>query len=103
MSVTVVVLVFAGLVLLRVVLVGAGAMAIIRPVRSCPACFHDTVPVRKPLLQRIAPAFEWRWCPSCGWESLARRPGRDAWPPPLPPAPPHRVGEAWTWDAGGTG
>lgn len=73
MSVTVVVLVFFGLVLLRVLFVAVGAMAIIRPVRACPACFEDTIPVRKPLLERLGRSFEWRWCPACGWEAVARK------------------------------
>lgn len=93
MSVTVIVLVFAGLVLLRVLLVGVGALAIIRPVRSCPACFQDTIPIRKPLLERFTRGLEWRWCPACGWEALARRASPIAWPSPLPPTPPYRVGE----------
>jgi hypothetical protein len=92
MSVTVIVLVFAGLVLLRVLLVGVGAVAIIRPAQCCPACFQDTIPIRKTLLERLTRSLEWRWCPSCGWEALTRRPSRAAWPSPSPP--PYRVGEA---------
>ena len=85
MSAAVVTLVFLGLVLLRVVLVAVGAMAIIRPVRACPACFQDTVPIRKPFLARFAPAYEWRWCPACDWQALARR-GRAQWPAARVPA-----------------
>ncbi len=96
MSVTVVVLVFAGLVLLRVLLVAVGAMAIIRPVRACPACFEDTIPIQKPLLERLSHRFEWRWCPVCGWEGIARRLRRTSWPAPPQPGPPNRVGEART-------
>ena len=96
MSAAVVTLVFLGLVLLRVVLVGVGALAIIRPVRACPACFEDTIPIRKPLLERFGQAFEWRWCPSCGWEGIARRSNRSGWPAPPHPAPPNGAPEART-------
>ena len=87
-------LVFAGLVLLRVLLVGIGAALLIRPVRSCPACFHATLPIRTALL-RPFPAYEWRWCPTCRWQALARvTPSRSAGPrPPVPaPPPPHGPG-----------
>jgi hypothetical protein len=64
--------VFFGMVLLRVVLVGAFALAVVRPVSSCPACFsRTTLPIR-PRWHRLLPrAFEWRWCPSCGWQAIA--------------------------------
>lgn len=68
----VLVLVFLGLVLLRVLAVGIGAALIIRPVRSCPACFQATLPIRKKWL-RPARAYEWRWCPACGWQGVGRR------------------------------
>lgn len=61
------------LVGLRVVLVTVLGLLIIRPVRDCPACFEPTVAIRKPLLTRFVPRFEWRWCATCGWEGPARR------------------------------
>jgi hypothetical protein len=69
----VVVLVLAGLVLLRFILIGIGALLIIRPVRDCPACFQASVRIRYAWLALVAPGFEWRWCPSCGWQGPSRR------------------------------
>jgi hypothetical protein len=69
----VVVLVLAALVLLRFILIGIGALLIIRPVTACPACFQEIVRVRYALLGLLAPWLEWRWCPSCGWEGPSRR------------------------------
>jgi hypothetical protein len=68
-----VVAVLLSMVVLRALIVLVFAAAIIRPVRSCPACFRDTLPVRKRLLTLLAPAFEWRWCPSCSWQGLGRK------------------------------
>ncbi|HUH13963.1 MAG TPA: hypothetical protein VMK65_12690 [Longimicrobiales bacterium] len=65
------VLVFGGLVLLRVLVVGIGVALLIRPARSCPACFRATLPIRTPLLRHFR-RYEWRWCPACRWQALAR-------------------------------
>jgi hypothetical protein len=69
----VVVGVLLALVGLRVMAVGVLALFIIRPVRGCPACFQDTAPLRKRWLTLVSRRMEWRWCPACGWEGLARR------------------------------
>lgn len=69
----VVLAVLLSLVALRVMAVGILVLFIIRPVRACPACFRDTFPLRKWWLRWITFRMEWRWCPSCGWEGLARR------------------------------
>ena len=68
-----VVVVLLALVVVRVLIVAVLGLLIIRPVRECPACFEPTVPIRLPLLLRLARRFEWRWCPACGWEGPARR------------------------------
>ena len=63
---------FAGLVLIRIFAVLVLAFFVIRPVRSCPACFAvSTIKVRRPLVRLLGARFEWRWCPDCGWEALA--------------------------------
>ena len=67
----IVVYVFLALVVLRVLLIGVGAALLIRPVLQCPACFHDTLKLRRPVLA-LGNWIEWRWCPSCGWQGLAR-------------------------------
>lgn len=70
----VLVLVFAGLIALRMLAIAALAALIIKPVRACPACFaSSTLPVRYGFLRLIGRSYEWRWCPACGWEALARR------------------------------
>jgi hypothetical protein len=53
--------------------------------RSCSRCDSDTLLIRPNRLGRIASALsfgrvQWRWCPSCGQENLARRA-----PPPREP------------------
>lgn len=68
--------VLVGLVVMRWGLLAFGAALVIRPVDDCPACFRPAFLLRRPWLRRLAPWFEWRWCPRCGWQGLARR--RDA-------------------------
>lgn len=68
-----VIAIFVGLVVLRVALIGIVGVLIIRPVRDCPACFRETIPIRRRWLISLASAFEWRWCPACRWEGPARR------------------------------
>lgn len=80
----VIALVFLGLVLIRVLAVSIGAALIVRPVTTCPACFRSTVPIRKGWL-RLAPAYEWRWCMSCGWQGIGKRVPRRR--PPAAPTP----------------
>jgi hypothetical protein len=66
--------IFFGLVAIRYAAVLFLAALIIRPVRSCPACLvAHTIPIRQPWLRPIARQYEWRWCPACGWQALARR------------------------------
>jgi hypothetical protein len=63
------------LIVLRVTLLTIGSVLLVRPVRSCPACFHSTAPVLHPWLERFT-RLEWRWCAHCGWSGPARRVGR---------------------------
>jgi hypothetical protein len=51
--------------------------------RRCAQCDDDTLLIRTNRVGRIGFALsfgrvQWRWCPRCGWEGLARRVG----PPP---------------------
>lgn len=71
------VFVLGALVVLRVVLLTLGSVLLVRPVRSCPACFGATAPVLRPWLERLT-RLEWRWCSCCGWSGPARRIGRPA-------------------------
>lgn len=57
--------------------------------RSCSRCDGETLLVRPSLIGRLTTGLsfgriEWRWCPSCGQESLSRR-------VPPPQEPQHRV------------
>lgn len=61
------------LVLLRWGLLVVGAALVIPRIRSCPACFADTVPVRRRWLRAVLPWLQWRWCPTCGWEGPSSR------------------------------
>ena len=46
--------------------------------RSCSQCDEETLQIRANRLGRLGFALsfgrvQWRWCPRCGWEGLARR------------------------------
>lgn len=71
----VLVLTFAALVGLRLVVLFGAAALLVRPVRSCPACFRPTIPILCRWIRRLAPWYELRWCPSCRWQGVARRTG----------------------------
>lgn len=48
--------------------------------RSCNGCDEDTLLIRPSRAGRIGAwlslgRIQWRWCPRCGWEGLARRSG----------------------------
>lgn len=48
--------------------------------RYCGECDEETLLIRTNLAGRIGFALsfgrvQWRWCPRCGWEGLARPPG----------------------------
>lgn len=82
----VVIAVLGALVGLRVAAVAFLVAFIVRPVRSCPACFRGTIPIRKRWLRLLRAHLEWRWCPGCGWEGPARRWPRAKSPHAAPPA-----------------
>lgn len=63
------------LVLLRWGVLLVGAALVVRPVSDCPACREPTLLLHTPWLRRLAPLFEWRWCPACGWQGPGRRTG----------------------------
>jgi hypothetical protein len=54
--------------------------------RSCAQCDGETLLIRGNRLSRIGSALtlgrvQWRWCPRCEWEGLARRIGPQKHPP----------------------
>lgn len=67
------VLVLLGLSVLRIVVLVLGAAMVVHHVRECPACGRDTVAVQRRWLEIAGDRYEWRWCPVCGWEGVARR------------------------------
>lgn len=68
-----IVTILLALALMRFAVVAVGVTLLIRPVRACPACFDKTLPIRQPWLERLAPRYEWRWCPHCRWQGPSRR------------------------------
>jgi hypothetical protein len=74
-----IVLILLALAFLRFVLVAAFATLLIRPVAACPACFRDTVSIRRPWLERLTRSYEWRWCPHCRWQGPARKVHGNQW------------------------
>lgn len=66
-------------VLLRFALVAVAAYLLLPRGSSCPRCATEMALIRRPLLRRLAPVLEHRWCLECGWHGVVRR---TAAPPP---------------------
>jgi hypothetical protein len=60
-------------VLLRFTLIGAVVYVILPRGPACPRCALATALIRHPLLHRLVPALEHRWCLECSWSGLVRR------------------------------
>jgi hypothetical protein len=71
--------VLVGLVLVRAAALVLAVMVLARPVRACPACFAETVPIHMGWLRPFRHRIELRWCSECGWQGIARRERRSAW------------------------
>ena len=69
----VVVYVFLGLVLLRLVFIAALVALLLSVGPSCPACGGATLLVRPPRWRRRLRWLEHRWCLDCGWAGWTRR------------------------------
>lgn len=63
-------------VLLRFGIVLGVAYLILPATRICPHCANDLTLIRHPILRRLIPFVEHRWCITCGWTSLVRAPRR---------------------------
>jgi len=74
--------VLAGLVLLPWGLLLVGGLLLVPRVRDCPACFRETLLLRRPWLRRVVPWLEWRWCPTCGWQGPGSRKESELVPTP---------------------
>ena len=55
------------MVTLGILAVGLLAMLMLQSAKNCPACFNETISIRRPILARVLPMAEWRWCPTCEW------------------------------------
>lgn len=60
-------------VLLRFGLVLAVVYLILPRGADCPRCAAPLALVRHPILRRVVPILEHRWCLDCGWSGLVRR------------------------------
>ncbi|MFI5280821.1 MAG: hypothetical protein ACHQU1_10010 [Gemmatimonadales bacterium] len=84
------VLVLLALVVLRLVVLGGLAWALLPRGRTCPACGAETVALERTGLVRMVPGVTRRWCVECGW-SWFRKVGRRS-----PAVPSARLG-AMSW------
>jgi hypothetical protein len=69
----------------KVVLALVMIYLLLPPDRSCNLCEEETLLIRTNRLGRIGfrlsfGRVQWRWCPRCGWEGLARRAPKPAAP-----------------------
>jgi len=60
-------------VLLRFAIVLAAVYLILPATRACPHCARDLTLIQHPVLRRLIPGVEHRWCLGCGWNGLVRR------------------------------
>jgi hypothetical protein len=60
-------------VLLRAAIVGTVVYLILPKGFACPRCSDKLTLIRHPILQRVLPWVEHRWCLSCGWNGMAKR------------------------------
>jgi hypothetical protein len=74
-----VVVVLFATVLLRAGIVLFVVYLILPATRTCPRCATDLAMIRHPVLQRLLPQVEHRWCLGCGWSGVVRRVPRQPW------------------------
>lgn len=77
----VIVAVLLATVLLRFTIVLAVVYLILPKPFSCPRCADKLALIHHPILRRLVPQVEHRWCLHCGWSGIARRARQ---PRPLP-------------------
>jgi hypothetical protein len=61
------VLVLLGLVVVRLLVLGGLAYALLPRGRSCPACGAETLVLERTGVVRMLPGIARRWCMACGW------------------------------------
>lgn len=67
------VMLFGGLVVLRVLVATIVFVLILPRGDRCPNCDHATLRVESILFDRLLPWFRKSWCITCGWHGLLRR------------------------------
>jgi hypothetical protein len=68
-----IVVVLFATVLLRAAIVTAGVYLMLPKAFSCPHCADKLTMIHHPILQRVLPQVEHRWCLGCGWSGMVRR------------------------------
>jgi hypothetical protein len=68
-----IVVVLFATVLLRFGIVLFVVYLILPATRTCPRCGTDLALIRHPVLRRLLPLLEHRWCLGCGWSGAVRR------------------------------
>jgi len=68
-----IVVVLFATVLLRAGIVLFAVYLILPSTRTCPRCAADLEMIRHPVLRRLLPQVEHRWCLGCGWSGVVRR------------------------------
>lgn len=68
-----IVVVLFATVLLRFAIVLAVVYFMLPATRICRHCACDLTLIRHPVMRRLIPGVEHRWCLGCGWNGLVRR------------------------------
>lgn len=68
-----IVVVLLATVMLRFTIVAAVVYLMLPPSRACPRCADELALIRHPVLRRLLPLVEHRWCLRCGWTGPVRR------------------------------
>lgn len=68
-----VVVVLFATVLLRAGIVLTVVYLMLPKAFSCPRCADKLTMVHHPILRRVLPQIEHRWCLTCGWSGIVRR------------------------------
>lgn len=69
----VIVAVLFATVLLRLAMILGVAYFLVPRGPLCPHCQVEMLPLRHPVLDRVLPGLQRRWCMECGWNGVVRR------------------------------
>ena len=68
-----IVVVLLATVMLRAGIVMTAVYLILPKPFSCPRCADKLTLIHRPMLRRLLPQVEQRWCLGCGWSGVVRR------------------------------